>query len=181
MSGHSFTVLRRPSFLDNSTLEFYHSYWLSKRRGRRLPSRSDIVPAEIRGYLPSILLADVLPGAWDFRYRLVGSRVADYFLGDATGVTLREACARAGLDSDLVEEAADVLRTVCEEKEPLLVLAGHGEWFGHIYPAHEVLHLPLSDDDNNVNMILMAFAFEKLSVPATRRRETGIMPAAPPA
>src|SRR5512134_2272816 len=52
----------------------FHRYWDSKRRGRRMPSRADIDPAEIVPLLPGITLIDVVADARGFVYRLVGTR-----------------------------------------------------------------------------------------------------------
>lgn len=51
------------------------AYWQGLRRGRWLPARSDIDPAEIPKLLPGTILVDVLRQPLDFRYRLVGSEI----------------------------------------------------------------------------------------------------------
>ncbi len=51
------------------------AYWQSIRRGRKLPAKPDIDPAEIPKLLPGTILVDVLRQPLDFRYRLVGSEV----------------------------------------------------------------------------------------------------------
>lgn len=77
-------------------LAVIHEYWKSKRRGRRMPSRADIVPAELTLHLPQILLADVLDEGKEFRYRLLGTRLTPYFPERATGKTFTEALAPFG-------------------------------------------------------------------------------------
>ena len=56
-----------------------------------MPSRADIVPAELTLHLPQILLADVLDEGKEFRYRLLGTRLTPYFPDRATGKTFTEA------------------------------------------------------------------------------------------
>lgn len=51
------------------------AYWQALRRGRRLPARTDIDPAEIPKLLSGTILVDVLREPLDFRYRLVGSEI----------------------------------------------------------------------------------------------------------
>ena len=51
------------------------AYWQGLRRGRRLPARADIDPAEIPKLLAGTLLIDVLREPLDFRYRLIGSEI----------------------------------------------------------------------------------------------------------
>src|SRR5258706_15842064 len=85
-----------PRSFNRFELVVIHSYWQSKRNGRRMPSRADIVPAELTLPLPLILLADVLDGGRDFRYRLLGTRLTPYFPKRATGKTFTEALAPFG-------------------------------------------------------------------------------------
>ncbi|HEX7968313.1 MAG TPA: PAS domain-containing protein, partial [Stellaceae bacterium] len=73
-----------PAHLDHPTLAFLRAYWESKRRGRHMPSRADIDPIEMKAHLGWIVLADVLPRLADFRLRLVGTLVTQYFLSDST-------------------------------------------------------------------------------------------------
>src|SRR5437899_10847231 len=79
-----------PESVGHPVLRFYFEYWLQKRRGRAMPSRADIKPMEIKPHLGSAMILEALPGLNDFRYRLVGTSVARYLLGDATGRTIRE-------------------------------------------------------------------------------------------
>lgn len=64
-------------------------YWRSKCVGDRLPSRADIDPAEIRSYLPGLLLTDVTLEPFRIYYRLCGTEVAR-IRGELTGYYLDE-------------------------------------------------------------------------------------------
>lgn len=60
------------------------AYWLEKRGNRPMPTRDDIDPGEIRDLLPNIVMVDIeVP--FRVRYRLVGTRVADFNRIDFTG------------------------------------------------------------------------------------------------
>ena len=72
-----------PTHFDHPTCVFLRSYWESKRAGRALPSRSDISPAQLKEHLGWVMILDVLPGERDFRYRLIGTLVTQYFSSDA--------------------------------------------------------------------------------------------------
>jgi hypothetical protein len=65
------------------------AYWNSKRHGGALPRREDIDPGEIRDLLPNIVLVDI-EQPFRVRYRLVGTRVADFNRIDFTGRYLDE-------------------------------------------------------------------------------------------
>ena len=60
-------------------------YWMSKRAGRRMPSRSDIDPAEIADLLPNVILIDVKHDPLDFRYRLIGTVIDAHMKEPMTG------------------------------------------------------------------------------------------------
>lgn len=60
------------------------SYWNQKRGDRAMATRDDIDPGEIRDLLPNIVMVDIeVP--FRVRYRLVGTRVADFNRIDFTG------------------------------------------------------------------------------------------------
>ena len=77
-----------PAQFEHPTCVFLRDYWESKRAGRAMPSRSDISPAQLKNHLGWVMILDVLPGERDFRYRLIGTLVTQYFSGDATGQTV---------------------------------------------------------------------------------------------
>jgi hypothetical protein len=134
-----------------------HSYWQSKRNGRRMASRKDIVPAELTLHLPQILLADVLDGGKDFRYRLLGTRLTPYFPQRATGRTFTEALAPFGAAA--VAGTIAVYRRIVNERQAALI-KGPGEYYHQDAKTFEAILMPLSDDDFNVTTIFGAFEFE---------------------
>ncbi len=78
-------------FCDPRIHDFYQ-YWNGKRGGRPMPSRADLDPAEIKSFLPSIMLVDVVSRSpLQLRYRLVGTREAQARGGDPTGKLIGEA------------------------------------------------------------------------------------------
>lgn len=134
-----------------------HSYWEAKLRGRRMPSREDIVPAELKTHLPYILLADVLDDGRDFRYRVLGTRLTRYFPESATGKTFTEALSPFGAAT--VAGTISVYRSIVREREPVLI-KGPGEYYHQDAKTFEAVLMPLSDDDVHVAMIFGAFEFE---------------------
>jgi len=178
MSKAGPTIALTPSQaeLDNPVLRFYFDYWHRKRGGNAMPSRADINPSELRPYLGSIILLEALPGLDDFRYRLIGTRVTDYFLGDATGTTIREAYALSEMNTPHVDSIISLHRTVCESKMIVRVKGPQGEWRGQLYPPFDALYLPLSDDGVIANMILTAFTFDSAQLRAARPEHSPVKP-----
>lgn len=150
-----------PTELAHPTLRALRAYWDLKRGNRRMPSRGDIRPAEIRQHLPWIVMVDVLPGFVNFRYRLIGTLVTRYFSTDPTGKTITDAWASQGEEG--VEGVLSILRLVAKNG---LVLRLYGEagWNTIGLEEFECLYLPLSDDGENVNVILNVFVFDRPEV-----------------
>jgi len=148
------------------TLTFLREYWDSKRGGRAMPSRSDIRPSELRDHLGWVILVDVLPGFADFRYKLVGTLVTQYYLEDTTGKTVREAFGRKGAEA----ARNGVLAMFRKCARDCVVLRTHGDagWIAPGFEEFESICLPLSDDGAHCNMILHAFVFNRERVMLAR-------------
>lgn len=158
-----------PGPLDNPPLEFLRSYWLRKRGDRAMPARKDMVPSELKKYLDSLVMIDVLPDMADFRYRLIGTAVTQYFLVDPTGKSVAETWAPMG--SSAVDRIIANLRAVARERA-CTHLWGAVDWFGRGAETVDALYLPLSDDGETVNMIVNMFIFDRRNV--LRERQIAI-------
>lgn len=154
-----------PAVLHNETLAFLHGYWNEKRAGRAMPSRADIKASELREHLGWVMIVEVLPNISDFRYRLMGTLVAQYFFADSTGRTVKEIY--AGTNEAAGKGVAAIFRK-CARDGAVVHSFGEGGWFGRGYEPFECICLPLSDDGETVNMILHAFVFDKPSVMMAR-------------
>jgi len=72
----------------NNIILTIFEYWRSKLKGRRLPSRSDIVPGELRELLPFLFIAKVntiTPAGREINLRLVGTHIERALGFDLTG------------------------------------------------------------------------------------------------
>lgn len=150
-----------PTDLANPTLAFLRAYWDEKRAGRPMPSRGDIRVPDLREHLPWVMLVEVVDGMKDFRYRLVGTLVTQYFLEDGTGKTVKEAFASQGEPTVKAVEA--MFRKTARDRMPMRA-HGHAGWIAADFEAFDAIYLPLSDDGETVNMILHAFVFDRSSV-----------------
>jgi hypothetical protein len=135
-------------------LEMY-AYWQRKRGVRAMPARADLEPAEIKRLLSGILLVDVraTDGAFDFVYRLVGTREVDMRGHDPTGKRVAEAY--YGKSADLV---TDCYRRVVKTCQPFL----DDDCFhlpGQEWSPSASIYLPLSSDGAQVTMILVYSSF----------------------
>src|SRR5919109_4383974 len=62
-----------------------YQYWNARRGIRPMPTRADIDPAEMRQWLPRLMLVDVGQDAGSFTYRLVGTQIVDLLGVNPTG------------------------------------------------------------------------------------------------
>lgn len=154
-----------PGELEHPTLAFLRSYWDVKRAGRVMPSRADIRPSELREHLGWVLMIEALPGLTDFRYKLIGTLVTNYFLTDATGKTVREAFAEHGPVA--IKAVQALLRRTVREKRPIRAF-GDANWIAPGFEEFDAIYLPLSDDGETVNMILHGFVFDRPKVMMAR-------------
>lgn len=135
------------------TLAFY-KYWLSKVVApRTMPSRADLDPAEMKGWLPCIQLIDVHENPRRLVYRLVGEsevRVRGY---NPTGRSVAETAIGQGTSDPLGNYAI-----VINEKKPVYDFSkinhSHGPQGSGYLVSQECVLLPLSDDGEHVNMVV---------------------------
>jgi hypothetical protein len=127
----------------------FYRYWDGKRRGRRMPSRADLDPAEIVPLLPGVMLVDVVADARRFVYRLVGTREVTMRGRDPTGKAVSEGFYGASAEASMASyQDVTARRALRLERREFTTPEGR---FGR----EQVILLPLSDDDARVNMILV--------------------------
>ena len=126
-------------------LDLYR-YWLSKCGSRSMPARSDIDPAEIPALLPYLSIVDRIGG--QFRYRLVGTAVAEQFGRDLTGSLIT-----SHVSEETVAAAQAMGERVFASPQPTFTTGQFQTKSGALHNA-SALVLPLSDDGTNVNMVV---------------------------
>ena len=120
-----------------------------------MPRRRDIDPVEIPRLLPYIMLIDVLREPDDFRYRLIGTEVRSISRRDYTGLRFSEVPGK-GSGSVVWENCVEVVRSKTPfSRSPPYV--GPEEYLQRC----ENLLLPLSEKDDEVNVIMQVISFER--------------------
>ena len=147
-----------PAAFGHPATVFLRDYWQHKRGGRAMPARADISPAELKEHLGWVMILDVLPGARDFRYRLIGTLVTQYFSADATGKTVMEAFEPNGV---AVAKAVNSVFRKCARDKVVMRTAGNANWLSEGMEEFEAIYLPLSDDGETVTHILHAFVCDR--------------------
>jgi hypothetical protein len=149
-------VCEDPDDVEDPVLKFFLSYWRCKLRGGDLPFVADFVPKEVRRNLRWVVLIDALPDYTDFRYRLVGSSVCEYFLGDGTGKTVREAFAGTG---GLADGIIELCRRACIQARPVRCTGPSSIVADVFFPNYDSLYLPYSTDGQRADRLVNTFVF----------------------
>jgi hypothetical protein len=127
-----------------------YDYWLAKRAGRLMPSRSDVDPLELRDCLGNLCLVDVTGDAAPrFRFRLDGSNLVLSTGFDMTGKFLDEMP-----DEGYRGFVTAIYQRVIETRAPVFVV-NQEDWKGYDLQVNSVT-MPLSSDGTRVDAILDA-------------------------
>lgn len=131
------------------------AYWERIRGARSMPARADIDPAEIKRILPHILLLDVAREPLDFYYRLVGTEIDRHSAEKHTGKWISEIPDRAPPST-----VWDNLRQVVETRLPSERTVRYVGPLKDFVTTRQIV-LPLSNDDREVNMLMVVIAYIK--------------------
>ena len=144
-------AIEDPAWLERASPEVkaIYRYWVLKHQGDRLPRRADIDPLEFPRLLPHITIVEVVPDERRYVYRLVGTKDVEVRGQDPTGKSVLE-----GFFGPSVEDALHCYDTVVKTQQP------HYDDEPYVtldrrYSDDETLFLPLSDDGETVNRILV--------------------------
>jgi hypothetical protein len=129
--------------------------WQRLCGGRRFPSRADMSPRAMRGFLKNMTLVQVLDGGQDFRYRVSGDAVNLQQGMNLQGVTLTEIDARIPHYGSHLRK---LYQRVLRRREPL---AYRGLYYRpadqHTF-SHESIMAPLSDDGETIDHLIVVAA-----------------------
>ncbi len=121
-------------------------YWRGKRNGRRMPARRDIDPLELRSHLGRLHITEFEYNPFRMRYRLIGTTSTSMVGRDMTGQYFDEIYPPGILDG-----MRDLYMWIAENKKPLRG-SGSAIFADKSIYNFETVNLPLSDDDETVNM-----------------------------
>ncbi|MFC3229734.1 PAS domain-containing protein [Marinibaculum pumilum] len=129
-------------------------YWRAKSGPRTMPARGDIRPADLPGLLPYMFLIDIETEPLRLRYRLLGTALTEAVGRDSTGRYCDEICpppAMARIEAGY--------RWMMAARAPVRT---HGRAIHHVvgFYDYEMLHLPLSPDNDRVTMVVGGLFFE---------------------
>lgn len=135
----------------------FNRYWLQICGSGRLPARADIDPANFKRFLPNVILTDIESDPFRVRYRLCGTKVAE-FCGNLTGRYLDEVA------SSDVWSAAAYLRQyqiAAAECRPVFSFDTMVGQFGARHPFQTGIW-PLASDGRTVDVCIAVEDYLKL-------------------
>lgn len=140
-------------FLDRCSpkIASFYRFWESKLNGRRMPARGDFDPVEMKEWLPGIVLVDVEHNPRRLVYRLVGTRSVSLKQRDVTGQTVEDGYHGSSLD-EILENYRQVIEGRCAVYDWEVQVSQNR----HLEDS-ETLLLPLSNDGETVNMVMIYF------------------------
>ncbi len=125
-----------------------------------MPARADIDPLELKAFLPGILLVDVVADDRLYVYRLVGTRRCSCAAATPPAIRCwRTALMRTRRMPLRYYDQVAISRRPCIEMTPLLSA-------DRMMMSLEAIYLPLSDDGEEVNKILVFAAHKRVDLPS---------------
>jgi hypothetical protein len=137
----------------SQALRELHEYWRAKLNGRQLPTRSDLDPVEIPHLLKHVALVDVEHDPLRLRFRLIGTHITEATGRDSTGKYFDDA-----YDEEIAAGMTELYKVSINSKAPIRHYS-RAIFAGQDYRHYEAVHLPLSDDGENVTMVLVGLQF----------------------
>lgn len=135
--------------------KFIYDYWLSKKGSKRAPARSDIDPLDFPKILPNLIFYDVLENPLDYRVRIMGTRLVDIFGADLTGLMFSEI-----FHGEQAKTVLQQFNEVANEFKPSLNVLD-AKWLSKDHISYSRLLMPLSSDNNRVDMLFGVAIFKK--------------------
>jgi len=145
--GHSGKADFRQRIRHPDLLRLY-DYWVSRHHGELFPSRQDIDPADFKFALGVVTLVDVLHDPLRFRFRLIGSVMAQRMGWDLTGKMVDDVP-----DDTYREGLLAAYHRMIADRQPSTTL--YERLIDGKTRRFEVLRLPLATDGKTIDMLLL--------------------------
>lgn len=152
-----------PGEVTSEMIQRMGAYLARKRGERAMASRADIDPAEIREFLPFMVLVDIHVDPLRVYYRLVGTRIAEFY-GEFTGTWMHD----RQISDAYRQIAENIYRTLIETKAPVYGITEMRTRSDSMV-SYEWGYFPLSNDGVTVT--------GGLEIESPDRRVVGVAPA----
>jgi hypothetical protein len=134
----------------SSKMKWAQSFWNNLRGVNKMPARGDFKPSDIMPIMGNVVLINVKEDGQNGEkliFRLIASNIANGMGRDYTGVSLA--------DIPAMKPSLKKLEWVIRNKEPFYYSDVGLPWKPSWVTPFKFLALPLSNDGENVNMIML--------------------------
>lgn len=126
---------------DHPSVRGFAELWAAKRRGPGLPRRADFEIEELLPWFGHVIIMDVIDGARDFRYRMIGTSITEFLDRDYTGQRVSQSQYGEGRD-----KVVDTFRRPILAGAPVF-RAGQVVWaVDKTWRRYDSVHCPLTRD-----------------------------------
>jgi hypothetical protein len=146
------TILKGPDALVGEKSQALHVLWKNLAGDRLAPKREEITLSLVKNLIPWLWTADVVDNGADFRFRLVGDRLIQFFGKRFSGMLLSEFP-----DSIFFERVKQIFTYCVEHKQPTAIGPVRSSYENKDHWETEAIALPLSDDGENVTGLIGVF------------------------
>ncbi len=132
-------------------LVYLYEIWKNLAGTRLAPRREEITLGLVRSLTPWLWTADVIDDGADFRFRLAGDRVAQFYGQPITGSPLSEFP-----NAPFFERVRQMLTSCVEQRQPIAFGPVRSSREGKEHWVVEAVVLPLSEDGKTINCLIGA-------------------------
>ena len=150
--------------LTSNRLRTVYEMWKDLRGHRLAPKRAEIMPARLRGILPSTFMIDVIDGGEDFRLRFAGERIIQFMGRRYAGTLLSQLRGSVFFDN-----MAHMFERSVATKAPLARGPVQASLTGKEFLEVEAMVLPLSEDGAEIQALFGAFESWQLGTHTSSR------------
>lgn len=144
-------VLTSVEDISSARLRRLFEHWSLLKGDRYGPARSELNPGEMREQLGWIWLMDVIDGGYDFRFRMGGDRVIQFFGQRLAGAMLRNTIPLA---PQFFGRFFDLATLALASRHPVIGGPGRTTYQPKSYLEVEAVLFPLSDDGREITGLL---------------------------
>ncbi|EDP66502.1 hypothetical protein BAL199_15613 [alpha proteobacterium BAL199] len=142
-------------FPEVASISTIRDLWKSRCSTGRLPSRDDFPIEDLRPWIGNVNLVDADLEPRRFRWRLIGSNISVRMGRDVTGQWFDE------LYSDQILDGYTVAYSAAVDRRTATFYRGDLEFVGKGFLNFCSVHLPLSDNGTDVNMLMLCLSFDE--------------------
>lgn len=128
--------------------------WQDRCKAGLIPARADFPIEDLRPWLGHVSLVDVETAPRRFRWRLIGTGIAERLGRDVTGSWFDEV-----YDDETLAGYVRAYSRAVDRRQPVFH-AGDLEFVGKEFQQFQSIHLPLSDTGTDVDMLMLCLSFD---------------------